>query len=191
MCFFVCVSVFVMRVCWCVWVCVCVCVCECLRVCVHVYVYMHLYVCINVYVYKYLCKYTSALQPGRIIRVNWVTFCLGQPSLTHFIKYPGLTRILHRITYINNDVSRWRCPGQCQYIMSIHFEKNHCWWRESTKKSNKIWVQVACTVTALAVIRIARPYDTPGAYQCSIVPTLIIGTSISAGCIIWLGYARL
>ena len=52
--------------------------------------------------------YKSELKLGqviRIIQVNWVMFCLGQLGLTHFIKYPGLTQILHRITSINN-VSR-------------------------------------------------------------------------------------
>ena len=33
------------------------------------------------------------LKPGRVIRVNRVTFFPGHPGLTHFIKYPGLTRI--------------------------------------------------------------------------------------------------
>ena len=53
--------------------------------------------------------YISALQSGqviRIIKVNWVTFCPGQPGLTHFIKYPGLTQIWHRIT--------------CVIIMTLH-----------------------------------------------------------------------
>ena len=38
------------------------------------------------------------LKPGqviRIVRVNWVTFCPGQVSLTWFMKYPDLPRILH------------------------------------------------------------------------------------------------
>ena len=48
--------------------------------------------------------WTTGLKPGRVIRVNRVMFCPGQPGLTRFIKYPGLTRILHRITCINNDV---------------------------------------------------------------------------------------
>ena len=54
--------------------------------------------------------------------------------------------------------------------MSQHFEKSYCWWRGSTKKNNEIalWVQVACTATALAVC-VARPYDMPGTYRCSIV----------------------
>ena len=38
---------------------------------------------------------------------------------------------------------------------------------------------------------VARPYDVPDAYQCSIVAPLIIGTLISARRVIWLGYARL
>ena len=38
---------------------------------------------------------------------------------------------------------------------------------------------------------VTRPYDAPGAYQCFIVAALIIGTSISVGCVIWLGYVRL
>ena len=84
-----------------------------------------------------------------------------------FIKYLGLTRILHR-TWVNKDVSQWQCCGWRKHIMLRHFEKNHCWWCGNTKKSNKIalWVQVACTATALSVF---RPYDMPDAYQCSMV----------------------
>ena len=33
------------------------------------------------------------LKPGRVIRVNLVTFSLGHPGLTRFTNYPGLTRI--------------------------------------------------------------------------------------------------
>ena len=77
------------------------------------------------------------------------------PGLTRFINYSGLTRILHKITCVNNDILQWQCLGQCKHIMSIHFEKSHCWWCGSTKKSNKIalWVQVACTAKALTVLR--------------------------------------
>ena len=32
------------------------------------------------------------LKPGRVIRVNQVTFCLGQVGLTRLIRYPGQTR---------------------------------------------------------------------------------------------------
>ena len=39
----------------------------------------------------------------RVIRVNRITFCPGQAS-TKFLKYPGLTRILHWITCINIGV---------------------------------------------------------------------------------------
>ena len=53
------------------------------------------------------CKWLeSGLKLGRVIWVNLVTFYLGQLGLTRFIKYPGLTWILHRITCFNNDV--WR-----------------------------------------------------------------------------------
>ena len=45
-----------------------------------------------------LVRYTAdywltGLKPGRVIRVNRVTFSPGHPGLTRFIKYPGLTRI--------------------------------------------------------------------------------------------------
>ena len=85
-------------------------------------------------------------QPGHVL-----------PRLTGpdmLIKYLSLTRILHRITCVNNDVSWWRCLGWCEHNMSIHFEKSHCWWHGSTEKSNKIalWVQVACTAIALAAL---------------------------------------
>ena len=36
--------------------------------------------------------------------VNQVMFFPGQVGRTRFIKYPGLTRILHWITYVNNGV---------------------------------------------------------------------------------------
>ena len=104
-------------------------------------------------IYKYsVIWYGSASQPGW---VNQVMFYLGQPGLTRFINYPGLTRILHEITCVNNDILQWQCLGQCKYIMSIHFEKSHCWWCGSSKKSNKIslYVQVACTAKALTVLR--------------------------------------
>ena len=35
------------------------------------------------------------LKPGRVVHVNQVTFYLGQVGLTRFIKYPGLTWIIH------------------------------------------------------------------------------------------------
>ena len=41
---------------------------------------------------------TPGLKPGwviRVIQVKWVTFSPGQAGLTQFIKYPGLTQILH------------------------------------------------------------------------------------------------
>ena len=47
----------------------------------------------------------------------------GQQGLTRYIKYPGLTQILLRI---NNDVPQWQYLGQCEHIMSLHFEKSHC-----------------------------------------------------------------
>ena len=49
-----------------------------------------------------LCKYSSAIHTrvetgsGHLgYPDNWVTFCPGQAGLTWFIKYPGLTQILH------------------------------------------------------------------------------------------------
>ena len=54
-----------------------------------------------------------------------------------------------------------------------------------------LWVQVACMAAALEVLRIVRPYDMPGIYQCSIVAAFIIRTPISTGRVIWLGYTRL
>ena len=88
-----------------------------------------------------LLSCASALQLGQVIWIIWVnqvTFYLSQPSLTRFIKYPGLTWIFLGITCVNNDVSRWRCLGWCEHITSIHFEKSHYLWRGSTKYSNKI-----------------------------------------------------
>ena len=67
---------------------------------------------------------TSVLQPGQvilIIRVNRVTFCAGQPGLTCFIKYPGLTWIWHRIMCViimtshGDDVLN-NVSISCQYI---------------------------------------------------------------------------
>ena len=41
----------------------------------------------------------------RVIQViNSITFCLGQADLTRFIKYLGLTWILHWITRVNNGI---------------------------------------------------------------------------------------
>ena len=44
--------------------------------------------------------HTSGLKPGQVIWVTRVTFHLGQADLTQFIKYLGLTWILHWITCI-------------------------------------------------------------------------------------------
>ena len=57
--------------------------------------------------YYYYKHYRPGLKPGRVIQVNWVTFCLGQVGLTRFIRYPGLTRILHCITCIDYGVWLW------------------------------------------------------------------------------------
>ena len=71
-----------------------------------------------------MCVYVcvTALQPGRVIRVNQVTFCPGQPGLTRFIKYSGLTRIWNRITCVIIMTSH--CDDvlddvsiSCQYIL--------------------------------------------------------------------------
>ena len=69
--------------------------------------------------------YIPALQPGwviRIIRVNQVTFCLGQPGLTHFTKYLGLTRIWNRIMCViimtsHGDDILDDVTISCQYIL--------------------------------------------------------------------------
>jgi len=45
-----------------------------------------------------LTDYVSALKPGRVARVNRVTFCPGHPGQTRFKDYPGLTRIGSRET---------------------------------------------------------------------------------------------
>ena len=44
--------------------------------------------------------HTSGLKPGQVIWVTRVTFHLGQAGLIQFIKYLGLTWILHWITCI-------------------------------------------------------------------------------------------
>ena len=49
----------------------------------------------------------SGLKPGRVTRVIQVirvTFSPGQAGLTRIIKYPGLTRILHCITCVDNGI---------------------------------------------------------------------------------------
>ena len=86
---------------------------------------------------------SSGSARSRFAHGNWVW-----PAL------PALTQILHRITCVNNDIWQWRCLRWCKHITSRHFKKSHCWCRGSTKKSDKIalWVQVACTATALAVL---------------------------------------
>ena len=43
------------------------------------------------------CYNMTGLKPGRVIRVNRVTFLPDHPGLTRFIKYPGLTRIGSRV----------------------------------------------------------------------------------------------
>ena len=72
---------------------------------------------------------------------------------------------------VNNDISQWRCLGRCEHITSIHFEKSHCCWQGSTKKSNKIALyEFKWPVQQLPwQSYVARPYDVPGAYQCSVV----------------------
>ena len=47
---------------------------------------------------------TAGLKLGWVIWVNRVTFCLGRVSLTRFRKYPGLTRILHCITCVDDGI---------------------------------------------------------------------------------------
>ena len=49
-------------------------------------------------------KYKTELKPGWITLVIQVTFCPGQAGLIRFIKYPGLTQILHWITCVDNGI---------------------------------------------------------------------------------------
>ena len=44
---------------------------------------------------------------GRFVWIIWVTYCPSQAGVTWFIKYLGLTLILHWITCINNGVWSW------------------------------------------------------------------------------------
>ena len=60
-------------------------------------------------VHAHICM-GPGLKLGRVIRVIWVnqvTFYPGQVGLTHFIRYPGLTRILHCITCVDDGVWLW------------------------------------------------------------------------------------
>ena len=130
----------------------------------------------------------SALQLGRVIRIIWVnrvTFCPGQLGLTRFIKYPGLTWIQHRITcdiimtshgddVLDNVSISCQCVSKRVIVDGV----------EAPRKVTRVWQQPWQSY-------VARPYDAPGAYQCSIVAVLIIGALISTGRIIWLEYARL
>ena len=63
----------------------------------------------------------------RAIRVNRVTFCPGQVGLTRFIRHPGLTRILHCITCIDDGVWPWRRWKCISHFCSRCFESSH-WW---------------------------------------------------------------
>ena len=89
--------------------------------------------------YLEMIKSRTALQPGRvirIIRVNRVTFCPGQPGLTCFIKYPGLTRILYRITCINNVLDN--VSISCQSSCSNTNTKMYSDFRRPTNFSKKM-----------------------------------------------------
>ena len=61
---------------------------------------MYAYTCM--YIIGYAWMYVPGLKPGRVTQVIRVTFSPGQAGLTRIIKYPGLTRILHCITCIDN-----------------------------------------------------------------------------------------
>ena len=56
-------------------------------------------------------------QPGHVLPRS----TRSDPPYTHLIKYLGLTWILHRITFVNNEVSRWDVSDDvstsCQYIL--------------------------------------------------------------------------
>jgi len=70
------------------------------------------------------------LQPGRVIRV---TFLVGHPGLTCFIKYPGLTQILHWITCVINGIGsdRLTMPEGDDVTISPqnirYFKMGDCW----------------------------------------------------------------
>ena len=51
--------------------------------------------CILYHLFVTTLQVELGLKPDQVIRVNWVIFCLDQVGLTRFIKYLGLTWILH------------------------------------------------------------------------------------------------
>ena len=80
---------------------------------IHTHTYTHTYKHIHTHTYTHTYThmhirahtYTPGLKPGRVIQViqvNRVTFCPGQVGLTHFIRYPDLTRILHCTTCVDD-----------------------------------------------------------------------------------------
>ena len=99
------------------------------------------------------------LKPGRVIqviRVNRVTFCPGQVDLTRFIRYPGLTQILHCITCVDDGIWllwRWKCISS---FCSRCFESGH-WWRlyeEKDTKGSRAWQQFRNELVSQRLTRI-------------------------------------
>ena len=91
--------------------------------------------------------------------------------------------MMSRSDHVSDDVST-----SCQYISKIVIVDGMEAPRKVTRKLYGfkwlIWQQPWQRY-------VTRPYDAPGAYQCFIAAALIIGTSISIGHVIWLGYTRL
>ena len=67
----------------------------------HVDLYVHVTVCIHVAMCTCMYTCTLSLKLGQVI---WVAFCPGQASLTWFIKYLSLSRILHWIPCVDNSI---------------------------------------------------------------------------------------
>ena len=67
-------------------------------------VHAHAHACMHAHArtHTHTHTHTPGLKLGWVIQV--ITFCPGQAGLTQFIKYPGLTQILHWITC----VKQWR-----------------------------------------------------------------------------------
>ena len=106
-----------------------------------------------------IIAHASGLEPGR---VNQITFCPGQVGLTCFIRYPGLTRILHCIMCVNDGV--WPCNDGSVFPSSFCSrccESGH-WWRlasymlkkKKDTKGSRAWQQFRNVLVSWRLTRI-------------------------------------
>ena len=92
------------------------------------------------FVVDQLILLNAGLKPGWVI---WVTFCLGQVGLTRFIRYLGLTRILHCITLrwwcLTLVWWRWKCISQD--VLNLVIDGDYILKKKKDTKGSRAWQQ--------------------------------------------------